>query len=298
MEKYYENEILRKLGHSQKKIIALSDALKKYHRDMFALEEEVCAIFRRSTRNADNVPPILGSPLNISDPALTSWYKQSIVELYEKGHLYDWLLVEEYLSMISKGRFGIQNVKNAEDVLNIKHIIYTAEEPYKSLLLANIHRINIVTTKTDQFPGSLRDGGFCAPVVRLVFFSLDVHGLNDPRGPYATFFHETGHGVDDASKVFGYETKNYIDSKFQKKLHEIIEEEAHDSIRDMIGTVDATEGSTLNTNDRDAVLNAVLYGGDHSTLNSTAASPQTACLEDMHMMPPIGEVSVQRLLMQ
>ncbi len=87
----------------------------------------------------------------------------------------------------------------SDDIANIKYITYTAPEPYRSAFLNNLTNIGLGSYDHDTSVSAQhysQDGG----KIYVDFTGANV-GMNDPRGPYTTFFHEMGHGIDD----FGYD---------------------------------------------------------------------------------------------
>ena len=176
-----------------------------------------------------------------------------LIMCYEYQNPEDKKKIDKFLEPLTK-------CGHDEDVLNIKYIIYAASEPYKTLLLANISKISIIDHHTNN-SRLLKDQAFATPIVKAIVLSLDDHGLNDPRGPYCSFFHEIGHGIDDASKGWGYKTTAYVDTDFQKNMHDIIEGEANDHIKASIDTLAAASSYSYTEIEKAAVLNAILYGG-------------------------------------
>lgn len=73
-----------------------------------------------------------------------------------------------------------------QDVVEIKYLMYTAEEPYRSLAMDYLDRFEIIsTTKNGRFYSS-------DDAMR---FNVREDRKNE-RGAYFTFFHELGHAID------------------------------------------------------------------------------------------------------
>ncbi len=85
-----------------------------------------------------------------------------------------------------------------QDIKNIKFIAYTAKEPYRSVFfkyLPDMHIEDYDYTSTQQYDYGSNE-------LFLDFTGTDV-GINDPRNPYVTFFHECGHAIDDLAVTDG-----------------------------------------------------------------------------------------------
>lgn len=73
-----------------------------------------------------------------------------------------------------------------EDIVGIKYLMYTADEPYRTLAMKYLDRFEIIsTTKSGRF----------YPSDDAVGFNI-AEDREDPRGEYYTFFHEIGHAID------------------------------------------------------------------------------------------------------
>ncbi len=73
-----------------------------------------------------------------------------------------------------------------QDILGIKYLMYTAEEPYRTLTLEYLDRFEITSTT---------DSGVFYPSDNAITFNVENDRVND-RGAYFTFFHELGHAID------------------------------------------------------------------------------------------------------
>jgi len=108
----------------------------------------------------------------------------------------------------------------SEDINNIKYIIYTADEPYRSIFLE--YADNIVIGDYDyqekDSDGNLKSQHY-SPSDNEVYIRFHSNnnnvGINDPQGPYVVFFHEYGHAIDDVAYKDGalfdenYMTQDY-----------------------------------------------------------------------------------------
>ena len=157
-----------------------------------------------------------------------------------------------------------------EDIQNMKFTLYTADEPYRTLMLSNVHKMKIgnhhaelQADKNGKY--SQYYNGFLL-INSITISILPIDGKDNPKGPYNTVFHEIGHGIDDVTTAFGYTTTYYIDQEFEKKLNALIQSRVHDAIREMIETVVITQA--YQNVDREKVFMALLAaGGDVRYLN-------------------------------
>jgi hypothetical protein len=117
---------------------------------------------------------------------------QRLVDFYEAAHPDHKTLMDEFLRDI------IANGSYDEDVKNIKYMMYYAKEPYKTVMFEYLPNLSIgsFTDSSQRYSSSLNQ----------MFVSLNSsnnEGSTDPRGPYVSFFHELGHGIDDQMRKAG-----------------------------------------------------------------------------------------------
>lgn len=115
-----------------------------------------------------------------------------------------------------------------QDIRDIKFLIYNAPEPYKSIYLEHVKDY-----KVQLYSNNEHDGSFYTTVSNEIYIRDDSNTMRDnPRGPYNTFFHESGHAIDDFEKTCGDLTGSY---KYDgKMLNDIIEEDVRDYVSDYI----------------------------------------------------------------
>ena len=75
-----------------------------------------------------------------------------------------------------------------EQIREVKYILYTADEPYRSIYLNELESYTI-----GNVSGS--DTGVFRPFDNTINVDMIKEPTN-PRGPYTTFFHESGHALD------------------------------------------------------------------------------------------------------
>lgn len=80
-----------------------------------------------------------------------------------------------------------------QDVVEIKYLMYTAEEPYRSLALAYAGRLEIIKEEVD--PDKSSQPSYFTDKDNTITYVYEKDRTND-RGQYFTFFHELGHAID------------------------------------------------------------------------------------------------------
>lgn len=99
-----------------------------------------------------------------------------------------------------------ENMLTEEDIRRIKYLAYTAEEPYRSIYLSMLGRYVIGNS-------NLEKGAYYRPYEHTINFTYKDCFENDPRGPYTTWFHESGHGIDDLAELArqdGFDTDDFV----------------------------------------------------------------------------------------
>ena len=125
--------------------------------------------------------------------------KDSVIRNFEQNHPRE----AEKLNDLLNG--GENNKLTEEDKRNIKYLIYTAKEPYRSIYLNNLDKIKFGN-------GNLGKGAYYSNDDQTINFTYPDCFKKDPRGAYTTWFHEYGHGIDDQadfSNKGGYDTETY-----------------------------------------------------------------------------------------
>ena len=162
---------------------------------------------------------ILGKPVELNPGgAATSSAEADSVPASDAGAVSD----AEKAKAIAE--YEAANPENAQKVNNflapleekdrneIKYLMYTAKEPYRSLGMKYLDKMRIVpnNNKEGYFQA---DGNFMT-----VDFSQD---RNNPRGNYYTFFHELGHGIDYYG---GRDKLNMFQRAFKSSSEEFLSE--------------------------------------------------------------------------
>ena len=142
-------------------------------------------IKRRLTREEFERYKILLAKISTGEPFddLTDEDKIEFVELYEKLYPLDKKKMSSMSSIFENDGYDGYEI----DLMNIKILAYTAEEPYKSIYLDNISKV----TEGDLHysGGSYASGG-------KFFVTVDDWDDKSNSATYSTFFHETTHCID------------------------------------------------------------------------------------------------------
>ncbi len=82
------------------------------------------------------------------------------------------------------------------DIIEIKYLMYTADEPHRTLAMQYLDQIEI---------NSITSSGSYTPDTKQLKFNV-VEDRTNRRGPYFTFFHELGHAIDyNMGEEYGYD---------------------------------------------------------------------------------------------
>ena len=181
------------MGSLNRKVGRYNEALREIQR-LYALAEEK---IKNNALMKANMKDCVHLPDGKSRLDAGTEEKDSAIRDFEKDHPEEAKKLNDFLNS------GKNNNLTDEDKRNIKYLIYTAKEPYRSIYLNNLDKIKIGD-------GDLGDGAFYSN--GKINLSYPESFKNDPRGPYTTFFHEYGHGIDDRADFSSkgkYDTETY-----------------------------------------------------------------------------------------
>ena len=133
-----------------------------------------------------------------------------------------------------------------EQIREVKYILYTSEEPYRSIYLRNLESYTIGNVSGE-------DTGYFTTSNNTINVDM-VQEPENPRGPYTTFFHESGHAIDYNFYDDGdYYTHTYRNADGQS-LQDVIYEDVRNDIRKTIS--DYTSDKTMQDNLLDYIMGA------------------------------------------
>lgn len=193
----------------QRRINEISEAIKNQAESMRSMGDGLGTIIDYIERN-ENI--ICGSAKELFNKSLdekrspnelllSDRDKDKLIDEYEKKHPEDVIKIEDFLNSGGSKKYLTQN-----DIREIKFFIYSADEPYRSIFINNIDKFTI--NRLDVGDGN----AYYKPFLHTVNYTYPDSFSKDPRGAYTTFFHETGHGIDDMeneSKWLGSDTENF-----------------------------------------------------------------------------------------
>lgn len=143
--------------------------------------------------------------------------KQALIDRYERDHPD---IAERF------NQFLAESGVSEEDAENIKFMVYSAPEPYRSIYLEHLEDYNL----------KLKGGGGTHNILtNRTTVDGEKHFEQDPRGPYNSFFHESGHAVDDYEK-HGFELISkdaYYSSEFKiggKSIYDYLSDDIRNNI--------------------------------------------------------------------
>ena len=193
--------------------------LESYRKYAQALSE-VTAAYYQVVEDGGN----LGDCLNFTADTFSKVadkYKDAYVAFYESQHEDDAAIINQVLS---------DSDWETYEKRDIRFLIYTAPEPYKSIYLQHANRYAEKYQVVVFLEGDAdSDGKNCSNYdhynKNIYLLNSDSTFLKNDLGPYNTFFHENGHAIDD----FEYpNTTARIAQQYVyngKRLHDIIAED-------------------------------------------------------------------------
>lgn len=163
--------------------------------------------------------------MKIGDPVvrLKPEEKQEFVELYERMFPHDAINMSSICGILLNDGYP----RCEEDALNIKLLAYTANEPYKSIYIDNIHLVK---------GGNLHHNGWPSSDEGIFSISVDkweeVWGQYRTSGTYSIFFHETSHCIDEGlGDDSGSFTTNYKNIE-EVTLNDVLEADVRKRINE------------------------------------------------------------------
>lgn len=133
---------------------------------------------------------------------LSGRYKSAYITSYENGHPE---IKEKLDRVFSDPDF------TASEIRDIKFLIYNAPEPYRSIYIEHIEEFQVIVYNVDEPDGDGYEGSLYSSSSRKIYLiDSDNTFFDNERGPYNTFFHESGHAIDDYEKMIGMKSREYV----------------------------------------------------------------------------------------
>ncbi len=179
---------------------------------------------------------------------MTEADKLEFIRVYEKYNEEQAKQINELLTKLSE-----------EEINRIKFYVYSAEEPYRSIYLQSVTEYSIGNISGD-------DTGYFTSQGNTINVDMSEEP-NNPRGPYTTFFHESGHAIDYNYNDDGsYYSMTYRNSKGQS-LQDVIYQDVSNDVKNTIRMYTSNEESIKN-------IHKYIMGADTSDINSLSKSEQ------------------------
>ncbi len=189
--------------------------------------------------------------------------QELIVDLYRT---LDLETADKFDELFNSGNVPLERF----DCYNIMYLVYTSEEPYRSVFLNSLGTYTLGDV-------TLSSGCFYSPGGSSTNVNVKPHSVNlcpstslytDLKGPYVTFFHECGHAIDDLAIDENAYCDSYMDGTnfdvISGDVYNYLEASISDYCNDNVtGTDEQKDKITQN------VLNAIRNNGDTSGLSAT-----------------------------
>lgn len=218
-----------------------SESIHSVLRDVFTEYDRLFVTYIDWERQLEELLEIYKSKECITDSD-----KDVYIELYERYHVDFKKQLDTLIKMLS-----------AEHVKEIKYILYTSKEPYRSIYLNELDSYTLGNISGD-------DTGYFTRRNNTINVDMTAEEMN-PRGPYTTFFHESGHAIDYNYKEDGcFYSITYRDS-VGKSMQEIIYQDVRNDVSEIIARY------TADIESQKRILDYIMGAGtiDIATLNKT-----------------------------
>lgn len=179
---------------------------------------------------------------------ISDTYKQDYVNRIEAEH-------PDYKQLMDQA-LSDPDLTDAER-RDIKFLIYNGPEPYRSIYIEHMkdYKIEVRMTYVDSDGKTKTQGSYYSPPERRIYLKdSDETFAKNPRGPYATFFHESGHLIDDFEYGGGGGRSKTLEYKYNgKQLHDLVVEDTRAFINQYIDD----EMSELSADQREQILRSL-----------------------------------------
>ena len=145
-----------------------------------------------------------------------------VIGLYEELYPEHAEVMNQFLKPLSSDK----EKDYTRDIQNLKYIVYTADSPYQDVFFKYAGRVKIVEYEYDIEKTQHYNRGKL-----WLNFSGKNAGVNDPRGPYTTVFHEVGHAIDDMAEGDILFWKVYNSGSGKESIHTIAEQDLRRNLR-------------------------------------------------------------------
>lgn len=169
------------------------------------------------------------------------------------------------------------SVLDAKDIVEIKYLMYVAEEPYQTLALKYLDRMELILVEIN--PDDEEDPGpsFFNDTGNSITYVYERDRTNE-RGAYFTFFHELGHaidyyyGVDNEMNGFFSDVYRTNGKTLAEHMHGDVENRIRTELRNELNKAEYDE---INVSDKKKMINNIvkvaIHKGPSSDIDLTNA---------------------------
>ena len=159
--------------------------------------------------------------------------QELVVDIYR---LMDTDSAEKFDTLFNSGNVPVDQF----DQYNIMYLVYTADEPYRSIYLNSLGKYELgnITLTGGSFYTSGGNSDIEYADANTVNLNYSETMFDDPRGPYTTFFHECGHAIDFN---VAYDIGSYSSSYDWGSNYSIILDDVYDRLKTEINNYMASD---------------------------------------------------------
>lgn len=176
-----------------------------------------------------------------------------LIRAYELLNPGDAEIVNDFLAPLKDPNCNL-GYNFTEDYENICYILYTAEEPYRSVYLYSISELNGIKIMPDTNPDNTNNTSNYNSGQGVIYYTVSTIGSSE-RVPYQTFLHELGHVVDDVT--FGSGVMNYNYEINGQTLYNILTSELDSAFGTTLDTICADNNYDLSVEQKEILLNHI-----------------------------------------
>lgn len=173
--------------------------------------------------------------------------------------VYELLYPQEASSLNTFLKSAPDYLKN--DIENIKYIAYNSPEPYHTIFFNYINKCKVSDWNCSgtMYYGSEEKG---------VYINFNEEADN-PRGAYASFFHEIGHNIDDlAIKDTGEDAVYLTDILNNGKLEDMVREDVHQNFDKTLKKYNESSIIKIDDSEKERIKNVLLGKENEDSLDS------------------------------
>ena len=194
-------------------------------------------------------------------------YKKEYIAVYEAEHPDQAKLMESVLS---------DPDLTEQEKRDIKFLAYTAPEPYRSVYLEHLSQYNVVVFQPDSADSDGKSGSCYWSKTGKIYLKDDDSTFGDnKRAPYDTFFHESGHALDDYEKGQDLMSRSYFHNGISLQDYIV------DDVRDYVSNyIDENYAGKLTQEQKNQLMKSMNLTDDASFAYEGSTAGLPTALED------------------